>query len=195
LGFLLLWVFFHSTLWFSDKVLSQNDGMQKVIAASDHQFLINEAGVLIYPASSEEEMKQLSHADAQALQFAEVLALVDYVQAHYAEVMQAQALLEQTWLTVADELLDMFETRAPGSGYEATGEEILQLLETLGPLSFNQALPTSSFAGRWYQSLWLPEEHSTFPQQWVPFLRVFHQRRLERFPDLNQPVSLEEKAI
>src|SRR5258708_38499687 len=76
---------------------SLNEGIQTTIQASDHRFLINGAGVQIYAASSDEEMEQRSLADAQELQFAEVLAFVDYVQAHYAEFVQAQVHLEQTW--------------------------------------------------------------------------------------------------
>jgi hypothetical protein len=175
---------------------SLNEGIQTVIQTIDHRFLINKAGVLVYAASSAEEMEQLAQADAQELQFAEILPLVDHVQAHYADFVQAQAVLEQTWRSVADELLDAFEVQAPGSAREATGQDIQQMLHTLGPLTFDRALPTSSFAGLWYQSLWLPEENATFTQQWVPFLRVFHQRRQERFPDLGGLgglVALEEK--
>lgn len=171
---------------------SLNEGIQTVIPTIDHRFLINGAGVLVYAASSDEEMEQHTRADAQELQFAEILTLVDHVQAHYAEFVQAQASLEQTWRTVADELLDIFKEQAPGGACEATGQDIQHLLHTLGPLTFNRAFPTSSVAGRWYQSLWLPEETATFAQQWVPFLRMFHQRHLERFPHLNDPVPQEE---
>src|SRR5258707_564312 len=153
---------------------SLNEDMQTVISTSDHRFLVNAAGVLVYAASSDEEMEQHSMADAQELQFAEILTLVNHVQAHYSAFVQAQAALEQTWRTVADELLDAFEAQAPGSACEATGQDIQHLLRTLGPLTFNRALPSKSFAGRWYQSLWLPEETATFTQQWVPFLRTFH---------------------
>ncbi len=135
----------------------------------------------------------MEEREPQALQFAEILALVDHVQAHYTAFVQAQAMLEHTWRTVADEIIDAFEAHTPGSAGEATGQDIQRMLHTLGPLTFNRVLPTNSFAGRWHQNLWLPEETATFTQQWVPFLRVFQQRRLERLPDRNQPVPFEEE--
>ena len=136
-------------------------------------------------------MAQRDPADAQEWQFAEVLALVDHVQAHTATFAHAQTALERTWRTVADEIIDAFEQQTPGRACEATGQEIQQMLHTLGPLTFNRALPTDSIAGRWYQRLWLPEETATFTQQWVPFLRAFQQRCVERFPVWNQAVSFE----
>lgn len=172
---------------------SMNERMPKVLQTSDHRFVCNEAGVLMYEASDEEEMEQLVQRDAVELRFDEVLALAACVQEHHEEFRQAQAFLEQTWHAVTDELLNAFEEQAPGSAREATGQGIQQMLHTLGPLTFDRALPTSSFAGLWYQSLWLPEENATFTQQWVPFLQVFHQRRQDRFPNLIDPASLEKK--
>lgn len=165
---------------------SLNEDIQTIISTSDHRFCINGAGIQIYEASSDEEMEQRSPADAQELQFAEILALVDHIQARYAVFVQAQATLEHTWRTVVDEVIDALEAQAPGRAREATGQDIQNVLHTLGPLTFTYAYPTNSFAGRWYQSLWLPEETATFTQQWVPFLRMFQQRRRERFPGLDQ---------
>lgn len=170
-----------------------NEDIQITIATSDHRFCINGAGIQLYEASSDEEMEQRSPADAQEIQFAEILTLVDHIQAHYATFVQAQATLEQTWSSVADEVMDALEAQSPGRASEATGQDIQNMLYTLGPLTFTRVYPTDSFAGRWYQSLWLPEETATFTQQWVPFLRVFHRRRLERFPNLNQPDFFEEE--
>jgi hypothetical protein len=169
------------------------EDLQTTIATGDHRFCINSAGIQIYEASSDEEMEQRSPADAQELQFAEILVLVDHIQARYAAFVQAQATLEQTWRAVADEVLDALESQALGRAREATGQDIQNMLHTLGPLTFTYAYPTDSFAGRWYQSLWLPEETATFTQQWVPFLRVFQQRRMKRFPDLNQPDVFEKE--
>jgi hypothetical protein len=170
-----------------------NERIQTIISTSDHRFWINGAGIQVYKASSDDEMEERKRADAQEFQFAEILALVDHVQAHYAAFLQAQDTLEHTWHIVADEVIDAFEARVPGSACGATGQDIQRMLHTLGPLTFNRAFPTDSFAGRWYQSLWLPEETATFTQQWVPFLRNFQQRCLERFPDLNKREPLEEE--
>jgi hypothetical protein len=170
-----------------------NEDIQTTLATSDHRFCITGAGIQIYEASSDEEMEQRSSADAQELQFAEILTLVDHIQARYAAFVQAQANLEQTWRMVADEVIDAFEKQVPGRACEATGQDIQNMLHTLGPLTFTYASPTDSFAGRWYQSLWLPEETATFTQQWVPFLRVFQQRRRERFPSMNQQDSFDEE--
>jgi len=172
---------------------SLNEGMPKVIQTSNHRFLVNEAGVLMYMASEDEDREQLSRTDAQELQFAEVLALVDHIQEHYAAFVQAQASLEQTWRTVADELLDAFDAQQPGSSTDMTAERVQRLLFELGPVDIVGTQSATSVAGRWYQSLWLPGETATFTQQWVPFLNVFRQRRLKRFPDLNNPVPLEEE--
>ena len=77
---------FHMLLFFpkarknmTTQPFSFNEGIQTVIPTSDHRFLINEAGVLVYVASSDEEMEQHARADAQELQFAEILALVDHI--------------------------------------------------------------------------------------------------------------------
>lgn len=155
-----------------------------------HRFVITTAGVLVYPATCEEDMEQLVQADALPLQFKELLAISDLIQAHRADWIQAQQAVEDLWRAVADEVLDQLALRMPGRVREATGGDIQQVLADLGPLTFHRILPTKSPAGRWYQSLWLPEESSTFLQQWVPFLCLFHQRRLERFPETD--VSAQE---
>ncbi|HEU5376770.1 MAG TPA: hypothetical protein VFV38_15145 [Ktedonobacteraceae bacterium] len=179
------------TLFHEVSTWPTGEGLQTTIATSDHRFCITSAGIQIYEASSDEEMEQRSPADAQELQFAEMLVLVDHIQARYAAFVHAQAHLQHTWRTVADEVIEALEAQAPGYAREATGQDIQNVLHTLGPLTFTSASPTDSFAGRWYQSLWLPEETATFTQEWVPFLRVFRQRRMERFPSMNQQDSFD----
>src|SRR5579883_2819574 len=98
------------------------EALQTVIQTSNHRFLVNEAGVLAYAVSCEEDMEQFSHVDAEAFQFEELMALADAIQAHREAWVQAQTQLEQTWRAVADELLDQFEAQDPGSAREATGE-------------------------------------------------------------------------
>ncbi len=181
------------TLFHEVSTWPADEDLQITIATSDHRFYINSAGIQIYEASSDEEMEQRLPADAQELQFAEMLVLVDHIQARYAAFVQAQARLQHTWRTVADEVIEALEAQAPGRACEATGQDIQNVLHTLGPLTFTSASPTDSFAGRWYQSLWLPEETATFTQQWVPFLRMFQQRRRERFPSMNQPDAFEKE--
>jgi hypothetical protein len=158
--------------------------VQEVFQTSDHQFLVNEAGLLLCTTTSQNETRDGGFWDAIMLEFTEVLALADFVQQRREQLKNAQEQLDHTWRTVADELIDRFESRTPGSSVHATGEQIQQLLETLGPVTSHGYQPTPSLAGLWYQSLWTLDSYpATFGQQWVPFLRVFRQRCQERFPE------------
>lgn len=158
--------------------------VREVFQTSDHRFLVNEAGVLICDVTSQDERADRGFWDAVILQFAEVLALADFVEPLREQFQRTQVQLEHTWRTVADELIDCCEAQAPGSAVQATGEQIQQLLYTLGPVTSRGCQPARSLAGRWHQSLWMSDGYpATFGQQWVPFLRVFRQRCWERFPE------------
>lgn len=174
------------------KQFAQSSG-NALLQTDAHRFVVTTAGVLVYPATCEEEMEQLVQADALSLQFKELLAISDLIQTHRADWIQAQQEVEATWRAVADEVLDQLALRIPGRVHEATGEDIQRVLADLGPLTFHHILPTESHAGPWYQALWLPDERATFLQEWVPFLRLFHQRRLERFPDSDDSVEEEDQ--
>jgi hypothetical protein len=158
--------------------------LHEKLQTSDHRFLVNEVGILLYTATSQDEAETLEHKKATELQFAEILTLADFVKQRHEQFRHRQEQLEQMWRTVADELIGCFGAQASGSAVQVTGKQIQQLLETLGPVPFHRDQPATRPAGHWYQSLWTPNGYPfTFRQQWVPFLRVFRQRCQERFPE------------
>lgn len=173
---------------------NMNGNVTGTVQTDFHQFLVNEAGVLLYKATDEVEPEDLTRADAIELQFSEVLAFADYVQAHREEFVAAQRKLEQTWVAVADEVIDRLESRELGSATEANGTVIQDILYELGPVGFHGIrMPAKSVAGKWYQSLWTSDSYATtFGQQWVPFQIAFQARLRERFPDRYPPEDGDE---
>jgi hypothetical protein len=154
------------------------------LQTSDHRLIINEAGVLIFAADEDCEDTDLDRSAAQEGQFHELRAAADYVNANRDKLMRLQQELECTWAEVADEIINSMEAARSGSAVEAPITDTQRLLETLGSVTRHPRPEPIGIAGRWYQSMWTEDAYpSTFLQQWTPFLRVLHQRKLERFPD------------
>jgi hypothetical protein len=165
-------------------VNSEHGPVQETLQTREYRFLFNEAGMLAYRATEEQEDEELDRSQAIELSFTDVLALSAFAEQHRDQFTSLELQLEQTWRMVSDELIDSLEALAQGSVIHATSKDIQNLLYDLGPVTFHGYQSAKSKAGRWYQSLWTSNSSpTTFGQQWVPFLRVFHQRRRERFPE------------
>lgn len=153
----------------------------EVVQTIDHRLIFNESGVLAYTADEELEENELDHTQVQEFQYQEMLAITEFVNANRDRFVQVQQQLECTWRAVADEVIESMEAEHPGSAADASIQETQRVLSALASAPHNQR----GIAGQWYQPVLTKRAFPrAFFQQWIPFLRILHQRKVERFPTI-----------